>query len=63
MILARDPVCTLCERAASTEVDHIKPRHLGGDDTEENLRGVCGECHGGKTAAEGHAARRGRRRR
>lgn len=60
MILARDPVCTLCGTAAATEVDHITPRHQGGDDSEDNLRGVCGPCHARKTGQEGQAARRRR---
>lgn len=58
MILSRDPVCTICTRVPSTEVDHITPKHQGGEDTDENLRGVCRACHRTKTASEGNAARR-----
>ncbi len=58
MILSRDPVCVVCQRVPSTEVDHITPKHKGGEDTDENLRGVCHRCHQKKTTAEGNAARR-----
>jgi 5-methylcytosine-specific restriction protein A len=56
-ILARDPICTICHRAASTQVDHHRPKANGGDDNEMNLRGVCADCHGTKTGREGQAAR------
>lgn len=53
MILARDPVCTVCHRVVSTEVDHHVPKSMGGEDTMDNCRGICGDCHAKKTAAEG----------
>lgn len=49
-ILARDPTCTICGRAASAHVDHIVARAKGGSDDESNLRGVCHSCHSVKTA-------------
>jgi len=61
MILNRDPVCTVCERAPSTEVDHLVPKVDGGLDTDENLRGICHACHDAKTKQEGDRARRLRR--
>ena len=62
MILARDPVCTCpldgcdhepgrCVRG-SEPVDHIVPKVRGGDDSEENLQGLCAGCHSRKTARE-----------
>ena len=54
VVLARDPVCMLCQRNASTQVDHKKP-HNG--DWElftdlDNLQGVCEGCHARKTREE-----------
>ena len=51
-ILARDPVCKVCGRAASAQVDHIKPLAQGGDDSYDNLQGICIPCHATKTASE-----------
>lgn len=56
-ILARDPMCCSCHINASTSVDHIIPRSLGGTDADENLEGLCETCHAHKTALEGNAAR------
>jgi 5-methylcytosine-specific restriction protein A len=50
LVLARDShrcqlgipgVCT----TIATEVDHIRPRAIGGDDALDNLRSVCRKCH------------------
>jgi 5-methylcytosine-specific restriction protein A len=49
VVLARDPICKLCNRAPSTEVDHIKPKRRGGGDELENLQGACTPCHRDKT--------------
>lgn len=60
-ILRRDPVCTcdlmgcsVCKgrgcHAPSTEVDHIVPREAGGSDGDDNLHGLCHDCHSYKTA-------------
>ena len=51
-VLARDPVCQVCQRAASAQVDHIKRLAQGGDDSYENLQGICLACHATKTAHE-----------
>jgi len=49
-VLARDAhrcqlgipgICT----ATATEVDHIRPRAVGGGDELDNLRSVCHLCH------------------
>jgi 5-methylcytosine-specific restriction protein A len=69
-ILRRDPVCK-CRAASchpsdgprctfpSTDVDHVIPRPRGSDG-DENLQGLCHECHAHKTATEdggyGHAS-------
>lgn len=58
LVLARDPVCTNCQRAPSTTVDHIRSRGAGGDESMENLRGLCRRCHDRKSAADGHEAKR-----
>jgi 5-methylcytosine-specific restriction protein A len=68
-ILKRDPVCRCegcikclwpfgnqpagCHRQ-SKEVDHVVP---GDDHRDSNLRGICGPCHGRKSAMEGVAAK------
>lgn len=52
LVLARDAhrcqlrlsVCTV----TATEVDHIRPRSLGGGDELDNLRSVCRPCHLGR---------------
>jgi len=52
--LARDPVCAICNRNASTVADHIIP-HKGNwilFSDLNNLQGICDACHGKKTAAE-----------
>ena len=54
LVLARDPVCMICRRNASTVADHIKPHRGVWALFSEllNLQGLCGECHSRKTAAE-----------
>ena len=52
--LARDPVCMMCHRNASTVADHIKP-HKGVWELFcdlANLQGICDACHDRKTALE-----------
>jgi 5-methylcytosine-specific restriction enzyme A len=50
LVLARDShrcqlgipgICTV----VATEVDHIRPRAVGGGDELDNLRSVCHRCH------------------
>lgn len=52
MILNRDPICMVCQKAPSTAVDHITPKARGGDDADSNLQGICDRCHAAKTAAD-----------
>ena len=64
IILARDPICKICDEAPSTQVDHIVPRRPdqhAADVTEEELQGLCKPCHSSKTRAE-NAPRSKRRR-
>ena len=54
LVLARDPVCSICERNASTVADHKIP-HKGSwilFSDISNLWGICVDCHAKKTAAE-----------
>jgi 5-methylcytosine-specific restriction enzyme A len=64
-ILRRDPWCMLrfsgCERL-SVQVDHIRSVAEGGDNSPENLRGVCRRCHARRTGQQGARAAAARRR-
>jgi 5-methylcytosine-specific restriction protein A len=60
-ILRRDPFCKsgeMCDpdhvgqRAPSTEVDHIVALDHGGDESDDNLQGLCKSCHTAKTRRE-----------
>jgi hypothetical protein len=45
-VLERDRhVCQICLIRAATDVDHIWPRRLGGEDHVDNLRAACGPCN------------------
>ena len=59
MVLARDPICKICNREPSVDVDHIIPKEDGGPDSMENLQGACHSCHSKKTMKErnDHGAR------
>lgn len=54
-ILQRDPICRVCDKALSVEVDHVGDKH---DHGEDNLQGVCSPCHREKTHREAADARR-----
>ncbi|RUP35021.1 MAG: HNH endonuclease [Mycolicibacterium sp.] len=49
----RGPRCTVY----ATQVDHVKPVHLGGTDELTNLASVCEPCHQDKSQREARAAR------
>jgi len=54
LVLAREPICRICNRAAATTADHVIP-HKGKWElfsALENLEGICDECHSRKTARE-----------
>ena len=49
-ILKRDGyLCQPCIRQGrpteATEVDHISPRYMGGEDAPDNLESICRVCH------------------
>lgn len=44
----------------ATEVDHITPKVLDGQDDLSNLQAICRECHEAKTKREEDARRNGR---
>jgi 5-methylcytosine-specific restriction protein A len=51
-LLAAEPLCAICKRAAALEVDHIIPLQRGGADDLSNKQGLCIPCHRAKTARE-----------
>jgi len=57
LVLDRDSrLCQSCLAqglvTAGNEVDHIKPKSLGGDDCLTNLQTLCYSCHKTKTLKE-----------
>ncbi|WP_443019268.1 HNH endonuclease [Sphingomonas sp. 22R3R2A-7] len=58
-----EPLCRHCtERGLVTpavEVDHIKPKALGGEDLLENTQSLCKACHQEKTRLDVQRIRRG----
>lgn len=59
VILKRDGYlcqCSDCKRRgivkAANEVDHVKPKALGGTDDPDNLAAINADCHKRKTQAE-----------
>lgn len=59
-ILRRDPVCKACNERASEEADHIIALSLGGEDTLENMQGLCRRCHAAKSKVDKQKAYRNR---
>lgn len=60
-ILARDDhQCQYCGRRANDlTIDHVTPRHRGGQHTWENVVAACKSCNhrkGGRTVSEAHMA-------
>lgn len=56
MVLREEPLCP-CGKPA-TEVDHILAKAKGGDDSRENLQGLCKSCHSRKTVREDGALKK-----
>lgn len=56
IILNKNPLCVSCLESdytrAADVVDHIIPLKKGGTNDEENLQGLCHECHNRKTYYE-----------
>ena len=53
-VLLRDSyTCRRCGRVSlHLEVDHIRPLHLGGRESDENRQALCCDCHAAKSAEE-----------
>lgn len=55
--LASHPLCENCLEHGlykpTEEIDHIVPLSQGGTDTDDNIQGLCRDCHATKTAGEG----------
>jgi hypothetical protein len=45
VVLREQPICTVCNRTPSTQVDHILPVDAGGGHDLANLRGICFKCN------------------
>lgn len=52
IVLRRDPVCKICNRAPSTVSEHIVPIEQGGATTLDNLQGACATCANRKTVTK-----------
>jgi 5-methylcytosine-specific restriction endonuclease McrA len=61
--LDAEPLCRHCSAKGfvtpAVEVDHIKPRALGGLDLWENTQSLCKPCHINKTREDVKKIRRG----
>ena len=62
-ILERDNhLCQVCLPQSlislATQVDHIVPRAAAGTEDDDNLQGICVDCHKAKTALEGRGGRK-----
>lgn len=51
-IRKRDRVCLCCGRDTKLQVDHIRPRYVGGLNAEDNLQTLCRVCNGLKGIRE-----------
>jgi len=55
-ITALRPLCPMCKAKGITtvgrELDHIKPRAFGGDNSDDNMQLLCSPCHIQKTELE-----------
>lgn len=60
-LFTREPLCRVCKAAGRVTLasvrDHIVPLAEGGQDMDDNVQPLCGDCHDEKTATE---SRRGR---
>ncbi len=52
VVLIEEPVCKICGRRASRQVDHKIPISQGGTDERPNLQGICDDCHDEKNAKD-----------
>ena len=61
-LLSDEPLCVHCtdqgRLSLAVEVDHIVPLYKGGSNEQDNMQGLCVECHKVKTAKDmGHRER------
>jgi 5-methylcytosine-specific restriction protein A len=64
-VFSRDRwLCQQCLRGGryveATEVDHIIPRSIGGDEALNNLEAICTDCHSEKSKREANKGYRPR---
>lgn len=56
VVLRREPLCRECAAVGITrpaeDIDHVRSKADGGDDSLDNLRPLCHSCHSRKTARE-----------
>lgn len=52
VVLVEEPICMVCMRRPSSQVDHKIPLCKGGTDDRENLQGICEKCHDEKTCKD-----------
>jgi 5-methylcytosine-specific restriction endonuclease McrA len=61
--LDAEPLCRHCAGRGfvtpAVEVDHIKPKALGGDDAWDNTQSLCKPCHQDKTRQDIRRINRG----
>lgn len=51
MVKARDPICKICRRKPTQEADHIDD-NWENNDYDNNLQGVCSDCHATKSGRQ-----------
>lgn len=55
-LFSRNPLCVECHQhgrvTLATQRDHIIPLAEGGADTDDNVQGLCDDCHHAKSKAE-----------
>lgn len=44
-VVAADDRCEFCRKKRAVHSHHVKRRSQGGDDSPENLRRLCVDCH------------------
>jgi 5-methylcytosine-specific restriction enzyme A len=48
-VIRMQPICAMCKVKLSHHVDHITSKVTGGDESMDNLQGLCHSCHSKKT--------------
>jgi 5-methylcytosine-specific restriction protein A len=64
-LFARDPLCVMCRDkgrvSLATQRDHKLSLGEGGTDDDDNVQGLCADCHEEKTLAEALRGRVGQK--